>query len=204
MQNVVLNGLDNQEYPFVLLVDQLGLKHDPSRSAVFQAMFILLAHKVSSEQYGYKLHYIELPEEEGQFDLTLSVYEDAADGQFHCVFKYNTDLFAADTIARLAEHYQNLLKAMLATPERPITQLTMLSADEETRLLKHWSGAFNTSPVDDNIVDLIDQYAHSRAIAISMPQDGKPSVQMDYRTLVQASNQMAQNLIKSALALAVL
>ena len=196
VQNVVLNGLDNQEYPFVLLVDQLGLKHDPSRSAVFQAMFILLAHKVSSEQYGYKLHYIELPEEEGQFDLTLSVYEDAADGQFHCVFKYNTDLFAADTIARLAEHYQNLLKAMLATPERPITQLTMLSADEETRLLKHWSGAFNTSPVDDNIVDLIDQYAHSRAIAISMPQDGKPSVQMDYRTLVQASNQMAQNLIK--------
>ncbi|HRH75719.1 MAG TPA: amino acid adenylation domain-containing protein, partial [Cellvibrionaceae bacterium] len=196
VQNVVLNGLDNQEYPFVLLVDQLGLKHDPSRSAVFQAMFILLAHKVSSEQYGYKLHYIELPEEEGQFDLTLSVYEDAADGQFHCVFKYNTDLFAADTIARLAEHYQNLLKAMLATPERPITQLTMLSADEETRLLKHWSGAFSTSPVDDSIVDLIDQYAHSRAIAISMPQDGKPSVQMDYRTLVQASNQMAQNLIK--------
>lgn len=80
VQQTVLNGLDNQEYPFVNLVDKLGLQHDPSRSAVFQAMFILLAHKVSTEQYGYKLDYIELPEEEGQFDLTLSVYEDMADG----------------------------------------------------------------------------------------------------------------------------
>ncbi|MBH0247726.1 hypothetical protein I3W98_40820, partial [Streptomyces cavourensis] len=65
VRRTVLGGLDNQEYPFVLLVDELGLQHDPSRSAVFQAMFILLTHKVATEQYGYRLEYIELPEEEG-------------------------------------------------------------------------------------------------------------------------------------------
>ena len=61
VRTTVLNGLDNQEYPFVLLVEELGLQHDPSRSAVFQAMFILLTHKVATEQYGYRLEYIELP-----------------------------------------------------------------------------------------------------------------------------------------------
>ncbi|MGO4782127.1 condensation domain-containing protein, partial [Lysobacter sp. 2RAB21] len=59
VQQIVLNGLDNQEYPFVLLVEKLGLQHDPSRSAVFQAMFILLSHKVATEKYGYRLEYIE-------------------------------------------------------------------------------------------------------------------------------------------------
>ncbi|MFC7472019.1 condensation domain-containing protein [Actinomadura keratinilytica] len=98
----VLGGLDNQEYPFVLLVEELGLTHDPSRSAVFQAMFILLTHKVATEQYGYRLEYIELPEEEGQFDLTLSVYEDEAEGCFHSVLKYNTDLFDPETVRRMA------------------------------------------------------------------------------------------------------
>ncbi|MGW0007972.1 condensation domain-containing protein [Nocardia grenadensis] len=46
VRETVLGALDNQEYPFVLLVEKLGLQHDPSRSAVFQAMFILLTHKV--------------------------------------------------------------------------------------------------------------------------------------------------------------
>ncbi len=105
VRETVLNGLDNQEYPFVLLVEQLGLQHDPSRSAVFQAMFILLTHKVATEKYGYRLEYIELPEEEGQFDLTLSVYEEEADQRFHCVFKYNTDLFLPETVRRLSGHY---------------------------------------------------------------------------------------------------
>lgn len=106
VRRTVLGGLDNQEYPFVLLVEELGLQHDPSRSAVFQAMFILLTHKVATEQYGYRLDYIELPEEEGQFDITLSVYEDEAEGRFHCVFKYNTDLFLPETMRRTAAHYE--------------------------------------------------------------------------------------------------
>ncbi|KDR63812.1 MULTISPECIES: non-ribosomal peptide synthetase/type I polyketide synthase [Streptomyces] len=138
----VLGGLDNQEYPFVLLVEELGLTHDPSRSAVFQAMFILLTHKVATEQYGYRLEYIELPEEEGQFDLTLSVYEDESEGRFHSVLKYNTDLFDPETVRRMAGHYVHLLDSMTrARPETPTPELEMLGAEEHERLVEEWSGA---------------------------------------------------------------
>ncbi|MEV7728898.1 amino acid adenylation domain-containing protein [Streptomyces sp. NPDC087917] len=136
VRRTVLGGLDHQEYPFVLLVEKLGLPHDPSRSAVFQAMFILLAHKVSSQQYGYHLDYIELPEEEGQFDLTLSAYEDESDRRFHCVLKYNTDLFRPETAHRLAGHYRNLLDALTRAPgERPVNELDMLDARERHEIL---------------------------------------------------------------------
>ncbi|GAA2256041.1 hypothetical protein GCM10010232_51860 [Streptomyces amakusaensis] len=138
----VLGGLDHQEYPFVLLVERLGLQHDPSRSAVFQAMFILLTHKVATEKYGYRLEYIELPEEEGQFDLTLSAYEDEAERRFHCVFKYNTDLFLPETMRRLTSHYSRLLDELTRAPaERPTTRLEMLDAGERERLTGEWSGA---------------------------------------------------------------
>ncbi|MFE9825916.1 amino acid adenylation domain-containing protein [Streptomyces sp. NPDC005791] len=140
VRTTVLGGLDNQEYPFVLLVDELGLQHDPSRSAVFQAMFILLTHKVATEKYGYRLKYIELPEEEGQFDLTLSAYEDEAEHRFHCVFKYNTDLFLPGTVRRLASHFTRLLDRMTrAGGEMPVSRLEMLDDRERGQLLKEWS-----------------------------------------------------------------
>ncbi len=140
VRRTVLGGLDNQEYPFVLLVEELGLQHDPSRSAVFQAMFILLTHKVAAEQYGYRLEYIELPEEEGQFDITLSAYEDEAEGRFHCVFKYNTDLFLPETMRRMATHYTRLLDRMTRAPgDRPASRLEMLGDQERERLVGEWS-----------------------------------------------------------------
>ncbi|MFJ2193623.1 amino acid adenylation domain-containing protein [Kitasatospora sp. NPDC087861] len=168
----VLGGLDNQEYPFPLLVEQLGLQHDPSRSAVFQAMFILLTHKVAVERFGYRLDYIELPEEEGQFDLTLSAYEDRADGRFHCVFKYNSDLFESATVQRLAAHYRNLLDTMTrAGADRPVGRLRMLDEAERRRILTGFSGADRRLDHDTPVPELIAKAAaeHPEAIAVTAP-----------------------------------
>lgn len=198
VQKTVLNGLDNQEYPFVMLVDKLGLKHDPSRSAIFQAMFILLSHKVATEQYGYRLDYIELPEEEGQFDITLSAYEDEAEGKFHCVFKYNTDLFLPATIRRFTQHYTNVLDEMLTNPATPISELAMLTTEESDRLINYWSGAQQYITPTPLVTTLIDQFGHSGAPAVVEPaqREGDTRRQLSYHDLVQGSNCFALNLTK--------
>ncbi|MGW0881879.1 non-ribosomal peptide synthetase/type I polyketide synthase [Streptomyces sp. NPDC002671] len=193
----VLGGLDNQEYPFVLLVDQLGLQHDPSRSAVFQAMFILLTHKVATEQYGYRLDYIELPEEEGQFDLTLSAYEDEAEHRFHCVFKYNTDLFEAETLRRMASHYVNLLDGLTkATSARPATRLAMLGPDERERILGQWSGAGSQAAHDVPVHELFCQAAaaHPEAIAVSAPSESGAVRRLTYAEVEHSSRVLAHRL----------
>ncbi|MFI7086149.1 amino acid adenylation domain-containing protein [Streptomyces anulatus] len=177
VRRTVLGGLDNQEYPFVLLVEELGLQHDPSRSAVFQAMFILLTHKVAAQQYGYRLEYIELPEEEGQFDITLSAYEDDAEGRFHCVFKYNTDLFLPETMRRMAAHYTRLLDRMTRVPgEQPASRLEMLGDRERERIVEEWSrpalpsagpGEEPFTPVQTLIGRIAAE--HPAAVAVTMP-----------------------------------
>ncbi|GHH72827.1 hypothetical protein GCM10017673_28360 [Streptosporangium violaceochromogenes] len=193
----VLNGLDNQEYPFVLLVEKLGLQHDPSRSAVFQAMFILLSHKVATEKYGYRLEYIELPEEEGQFDLTLSVYEDESDRRFHCVFKYNTDLFLPETMRRLTSHYVNVLDGLTrVSPAEPVTRLELLGPEERERVLGTWSGAGRRAGYDLPVHGLIAEAAaeHPGAIAVSAPSETGRTERLTYAELESRSRRVARRL----------
>ena len=197
VRTTVLGGLDNQEYPFVLLVEELGLQHDPSRSAVFQAMFILLHHKVATEKYGYRLDYIELPEEEGQFDLTLSAYEDEADRRFHCVLKYNTDLFHAGTAARMARHYVTLLNGLTtAGPERPATTLELLGPEERALVLRQWSGTDRRVPHDGVVHELILRAAaaHPDALAVAAPAESGPTVRLAYGDLAERSRRAAARL----------
>jgi amino acid adenylation domain-containing protein len=196
VQKIVLNGLDNQEYPFVLLVEKLGLQHDPSRSAVFQAMFILLVHRVATEKYGYRLEYIELPEEEGQFDLTLSAYEDEVEHSFHCVFKYNTDLFLPGTMRRIAAHYVNLLSALTRDPEQRIWQYDILGPEERETILKQWSGTRQQVEHGTPVHHLIGRIAVERpeAIAISAPSEAGPPRRLTYGELESRSNQLARHL----------
>ncbi|MFE4971964.1 amino acid adenylation domain-containing protein [Kitasatospora sp. NPDC056651] len=192
----VLGGLDNQEYPFPLLVEQLGLQHDPSRSAVFQAMFILLTHKVAVERFGYRLEYIELPEEEGQFDLTLSAYEDRADGCFHCVFKYNSDLFEPATVQRLAAHYRNLLDAMTRAAEaEPVGRLRMLGEAERREILTGFSGAERRIEHDVPVPELIAKAAAERPEAVAVVTPGRDGTRRTtYRELDRRSHRTAVRL----------
>ncbi|MGY3248909.1 acyl transferase domain-containing protein/acyl carrier protein [Streptomyces sp. TE4109] len=207
VRTTVLGGLDNQEYPFVLLVDKLGLQHDPSRSAVFQAMFILLTHKVATEKYGYRLQYIELPEEEGQFDVTLSVYEDEAERRFHCVLKYNTDLFLPETMRRMASHYTALLDSMTRAPaDRPTSRLEMLGAQERERLVGEWSGAARTAlppaagegeadgfrPVHQLISETAARCPD--AVAVTVPALQGPAHRLTYAELDRRSGELARRL----------
>ncbi|MDX2778930.1 amino acid adenylation domain-containing protein, partial [Streptomyces caniscabiei] len=197
VRTTVLGGLDHQEYPFVLLVEKLGLQHDPSRSAVFQAMFILLHHKVATEKYGYRLEYIELPEEEGQFDLTLSAYEDEAEHRFHCVLKYNTDLFEPATMARLAGHYVNLLEGLTTSvPERAATGLELLGREERALVLGSWSGADRRVPYREPVHELILRAAAAdpEALAVVMPDGSGGTVRLAYGELAERSARAAARL----------
>ncbi len=208
VRRTVLGGLDNQEYPFVLLVEELGLQHDPSRSAVFQAMFILLTHKVATEQYGYRLNYIELPEEEGQFDLTLSAYEDESEHRFHCVFKYNTDLFLPQTVRRMASHYTRLLDRMTqAQGDAAASRLEMLDEAERERLAGQWSrpalppagsapgsGSGETAflPVHTRISRVAA--ARPEAVAVTVPSPDGGARRLTYGELERRATECARRL----------
>ncbi|MEV0598228.1 amino acid adenylation domain-containing protein [Streptomyces sp. NPDC050315] len=196
-RDTVLGGLDNQEYPLVLLVEKLGLPHDASRSAVFQAMFVLLTHQLGEELAGHPVENVQLPEQEGQFDLTLAAYEEPASGRFSCAVKYNTDLFHAATARRMAGHYLNLLDALTrAAAEAPAARLPLLSPEERDRILTRWSGTDRTADHEVPVPDLVRRCAAERpgAVAVVHPTAAGETRRLTYAELDERSRRAARRL----------
>ncbi|NES81558.1 MAG: non-ribosomal peptide synthetase, partial [Moorea sp. SIO2B7] len=119
IRSCVSEALANQDFPFALLVERLQSKRDPSRSPIFQVFFnfilqnlrqfehsqqLLLGGEVDLE--GLKLKSYEMSQMEGQFDLDLMMAE--ANSELVGFFRYNTDLFDRETIARMVGHFENL------------------------------------------------------------------------------------------------
>lgn len=123
-----------QDYPFPLLVERLRPQRDPSVPPFFQIFFVLYAGeeervvRLLTGQSGAVLRTGSLELEPyilggraAMFDLSL-LMSDAGE-HIAASFQYNSDLFEAATIARLAEDFAELLAAVLADPGRPVASL---------------------------------------------------------------------------------
>jgi hypothetical protein len=134
----VIDALTHADFPFPLLVNRLQQRRDPSRSPLFQAAFNLLkldtlgvaegsteARHAGSriDLGGLELEPLPLPQAEGQIDLDMTLVD--AGHSLPGSLKYNTDLFEAPTIARLAGHFDKLLAAIVAEPGRRVTELLL-------------------------------------------------------------------------------
>ncbi|MDQ7091560.1 MAG: amino acid adenylation domain-containing protein [Methylococcales bacterium] len=207
VRETTLMGLENQEFPFSLLVDRLEIEHDPSRTAIFQVMFVLLNHQVDRTHIdennvahydGFPMQLLQMPEEEGQFDITLSVYEEK--GVYYATFKYNTDLFVESTIVRMAEHFLEIAKQAVATPQTAVSTYHLPTPNEQT-LLKQWSGVeTQAAPIDrQNFISVhqtIEGIAQTAAnqMAVQMTNDSGESDGITYAQLNADANQMAHAL----------
>ncbi|NEO33287.1 MAG: amino acid adenylation domain-containing protein [Symploca sp. SIO3C6] len=153
VRQTVLEAFEHQDYPLARLVEQLQPVRDPSRSPLFQVMFVLQkAQRLNEEglaafalgKTGAKLKLGELELESlgleqrtAQFDLTLMMAE--VEGVLSASWQYNADLFNAVTITRMAEHFQTLLEGIVANPQQRILTLPLLNAAELHKLLVEWN-----------------------------------------------------------------
>ncbi|HEU4767894.1 MAG TPA: condensation domain-containing protein, partial [Pyrinomonadaceae bacterium] len=88
-------------------------------------------------------------------DLELEMFE-AEDGLFGSL-QFNTDLFRAEDIARMAVHYQQLLRAVVATPGKRISQLQMISEAERAQILGAWSTSGRDYSQSTTVSALLDE-----------------------------------------------
>ena len=53
--------------------------------------------------------------------------------------EYDTDLFERETVRRAIGHYQKLLEAVVANPDKCLYDLPLLKSAEEQQLLVDWN-----------------------------------------------------------------
>src|SRR5262249_25431423 len=84
------------------------------------------------------------------------------------LWDYNSDLFAAETAARMLRHFLALVAASVANLGLPVTALPMLSADERERLLHLGRDSQTPCPRAGRIEELFSQVAATRGDAPSV------------------------------------
>ena len=72
-----------------------------------------------------------------EVDLSIYVKFDAHDAL--CVVHYRTDLFEAETVHRMLDHYQTILEAVAENPGERVSVLPILTEVERRRVLVEWN-----------------------------------------------------------------
>jgi amino acid adenylation domain-containing protein len=205
IQQTALAAFEHQEYPFSLLVERLQPDRDPSRPPLVQAMFALQqapphAHEhlgalalgidgVEVALEGLRLRSVALPRHSAQFEIALLVAE--VDGCLRGSWEYNTDLFEAATIQRMADHWTQVLHAMLDTPEQPVALLPLLTADEQRKILGEWNATAGSYDQDQTLHALFEAHAAQTPTTIAGVCQGRS---LTYAELNARANQLAHHL----------
>ncbi|MCK1502136.1 non-ribosomal peptide synthetase [Bradyrhizobium sp. 188] len=187
VKETTLGAFANQDIPFEKLVEVLSPARDASRTPLFQVMFILQNAPGGRLQLG-SAHLQPLALETGtaKFELTLSL-EEQADGSLEGYWEYNSELFEAATIARMAEHYVRLLAAAVTSPQHPVALLEMLS-EPERRQLAAWNDTRYSYP-EVCLHHLFEQQAEKTPDAIAVAGS---QAQLSYIDLNSQANRWAR------------
>lgn len=129
----VHGALEHQEYPFPVLIERLKPDRDPSRNPLFQVAFVWeqprrFQDRTAAEGAALPLETIALGQGGAPLDLMLLMSE--RDGALAGAFQYNTDLFDAATVARMAGHIDTLLAGAVADLDSPVSALPLLTTGE--------------------------------------------------------------------------
>ncbi|MFB8795998.1 MAG: condensation domain-containing protein [Microcoleus sp.] len=122
VREVALGAYAYQDLPFEQLVEELQPTRSLSHTPLFSVMFVF--HNVPlipSELPGLTVSPFEVETCTAKLDLILS-FENTDRGLIG-LWEYNTDLFDATTIARMAGHFQTLLEGIVANPNRRLSEL---------------------------------------------------------------------------------
>jgi amino acid adenylation domain-containing protein/non-ribosomal peptide synthase protein (TIGR01720 family) len=191
IRETVLDAFAHQEVPFERVVDAVQPERDPSRPPLFQAMVVLQnAPHLAAGLSGLEAEDVETPLVTASVDLTIEFHE-VENGALHAALTYNTDLFDAGTIERMAKHLQVLLERIAAEPDRLISRLPILTDAEQRELLEVCNDTDRDVPLGTLPVLVEEQVAKSPDAPALMFDGGE----LSYAELNAQANRLAYLLI---------
>src|SRR5262245_11931892 len=146
VREVVLAAYAHQELPFEKLVEELQPERSPSRSPLYQVLFTFQEFPSPLELPGVALSPFDVHADTAKFDVSLELRQgsEAISGWL----EYNTDLFDAATIGRMAEHLRTLLEGIVTNPDQRLTALPLLTTAERQQLAGVWNTTSRAYPQD--------------------------------------------------------
>lgn len=121
-----INSYKNSLYPFDLIVSELNVTRDLSRSPIFSTIF---------QYYDYIMF-----ENDGisQYDLSLLCKEDSE--QLTMRFEYNSDLFDRETIEWYGKYMENIIDQLCNNSDINLSSIDILKDEDRSSIIEKFTG----------------------------------------------------------------
>ncbi|OZY86399.1 hypothetical protein CBP51_05060 [Cellvibrio mixtus] len=194
-KHMILEGFTHQQVPFEVLVEAVNPERTMRHSPLFQVLLVLQNNaRHSLDLPGLNASAVELENTGIKFDLELNIEE--TETGLSLSWHYNTALFLADTIERMANNFRVLLDGILVTPNQAIQLLPLLHCDEKHWLLAQHQRVQDKHAQSPSVLALFERYAEKFPAHTAVVFEDK---QLTYGELNERSNRMAHYLINAGI-----
>jgi amino acid adenylation domain-containing protein len=191
--SAILDDYEHQNFTFGSLLQKLAIPRDASRIPLVSAVFNIDLDRGGSQSTFDDLT-TTLTINRGAF-ATFEFFLNAvttASGDLDLDCQYNPNLFRAISIQQRLGEFENLLTQIVATPDLPLHQLSLLSAAQSQQLLVDWNATQTDYPQSQCIDRLFEQQVEMAGDAIALVFQ---SQQLTYRELDNRANRLANYLL---------
>ncbi|HZF08187.1 MAG TPA: amino acid adenylation domain-containing protein [Thermoanaerobaculia bacterium] len=190
VRQVALDAYTHQDLPFERLVEEVVTERDLANSPLFQVLFALQNAPVEALALpGLSLRPAEPEPAMAKFDLTLTCEETPAGLSGH--LEYDAEIFDRTSVLRLLGRYAQLLREMMADPERSVLALPLLLPAEREQLLVEWNDSGSAFPRQASVHRLFAAWAAATPEAPAVVTEGE---EWSYGRLSAAANRLAWHL----------
>lgn len=186
--------VEREQYAYTSLVEIQRWSEVPNHIPLFESLLVFENYPVSIESIlKFVNSHLQIQDAQGfaqtNYPLTLGVIPSA---ELLLQISYASDCFKEATIERLLEHLENLLTSIVRNPQLKLSQLSILTTNEQ-QLLKTWNQTTQKSSSHQCIHQLFEAQVEKTPDAVAVILENK---QLTYRELNQQANQLAHYLKK--------
>jgi amino acid adenylation domain-containing protein len=182
VRGVTLGAYAHEEVPF----DRVAALTRADRTPFFRVFLNL--HSVPKSRPAsacFDIAPFEVATRTAKFDISLDLAEES--GGIAAVMSYASELFDEATIERLLDSLRGLLEAIVADPDRRLSELAVLPERERHRILVDWNRTAEEYPTR-TVHELFAQQAARTPDAVALVQGER---RRSYRDLDAQANRLA-------------
>ncbi|MRN52282.1 non-ribosomal peptide synthetase [Paenibacillus monticola] len=185
----VLDAFEHQEYPFDVLVEQLGLRRDVSRSPLFDTI-LTFNEQANSEINvdGTTFKIMEVDSQTAKFDLVTSIERN--DKEIRILMNFCTALFSLSTIYRMQAHFIYIIKQFAENLDERIGDMELVN-EQERNMLFSFNQTKVSYPNDATVVGLFEEQVQHHPDQVAVFSNDNV---LTYAELNRKANQLAHKI----------
>ena len=190
VKETALGAYEHQDMPFELLVHQLRVRRDASRTPLFQVTFALQDYPQTSLRLaGIEVTAHAVSTHTSKFDLSLAV--SPTERGLTATLEFSSDLFARERAREMLDHWHALLLGIAANPAQRVSEIAPLAAASKYRVPSAWNRIERDYPPDKCIHELFEQQVVRTPDAVAVVFEAES---LSYRELNTRANRLAHHL----------